>query len=125
MELSSGRSRLAESVPGFLSLGCGGCDIVRAIDAEGAIPERDVKELTVMGLVRLRMRVRTEMLAGDTHARNGNLSLQLQRANELHQGGQETDLLLLRKVLLLSLKKLVEQLVISHNLNKLRERNNG
>ncbi len=81
------QNRLAVSASGFLSLGCGGCDIFLAIEAEGPNPERSVEELTVMVLVRIHMRVRTEMLAGDANARNGNLSLQLQGTNEYHRGG--------------------------------------
>ncbi|TKS59583.1 MAG: hypothetical protein EWM72_02151 [Nitrospira sp.] len=75
-------------------MGCGGCDIFRAIEAEGSIPERNVEELTVMGLVRMCVRVRTEMLAEDAHACNGNLSLQLQGANEFQRDSQEANLLL-------------------------------
>lgn len=53
----------------------------------------------MMGLVPIGMGVRTEVLAGNAHVGNGDLPLQLQGVNELDKGGQETDLLLRRKLL--------------------------
>jgi len=86
--MARGRLRLAESISDFLSLGFRGCEIFRATEAEGPIPERSVAALTVMGPVRIFMCPRTEMQLGDTHAYNRNLSLQPKALNELLKGGQ-------------------------------------
>jgi hypothetical protein len=70
--------------------------VLGTIKAKCLISERDVVEGAMMRLVRFRMDMLTEMLAGDAHARNRNFSLQLKRADQLYERGQKSDLLLHR-----------------------------
>jgi hypothetical protein len=85
---------LAESIPGLLSLGCGSCHVFGAIQTERPVPERNIEELAVVGLLHIRVRMRAEMLAGHAHPRDWNFSLQLERPDEFHQRRQKPDLFL-------------------------------
>jgi len=58
-----------------------GFHIFGTIKAKCLISERNIVEGAMMGLVRFRMDMLTEMLAGDAHARNLNFSLQLKRTD--------------------------------------------
>ena len=70
--------------------------VFRAIKAKGVIPERSVVKVAVMWLIRFRIGMLAEMLARDAHARDRDFSLQLERANQLHERGQKSNLLLHR-----------------------------
>jgi hypothetical protein len=73
-----------------------GFHVLGAIKATCLISERSIVEVAVMRLVRSHIGMRTEMLTGDAHARNRDFSLQLKRANQLHERGKKSDLLLHR-----------------------------
>lgn len=63
------------------------------------ISERNVVEVAVMRLIRFRIDILAEMLAGDAHARNRDFSLQLERANQFYEHGKKSNLLLHRQIL--------------------------